>query len=91
LFSATLSSKLRSQPSSPPRPTLVIYTFDLYPEVSQPHFDNAHAQVALVITVAAKTRRGLELKGDFGAVSGYNDLPKILKRYNVRFERNFTS
>jgi hypothetical protein len=22
-------------------PTLVIYTFDLYPEVSQPHFDNA--------------------------------------------------
>jgi hypothetical protein len=45
LFSATLSSKLRSRSSSlPPRPTLVIYTFDLYPEVSQPHFDNeAHA------------------------------------------------
>jgi hypothetical protein len=35
-----------------------------------------------------KTRRGLELKGDFGAVSGYNDFfaQNLEIRYNVRFD-----
>jgi hypothetical protein len=64
-----------TQFSLPPRPTLVIYTFDLYPEVS--HISTMRSSclgsTGHNSSCRGKTRRGLELKGDFGAVSRFND------------------